>query len=221
MRRMGQLAIVCATVLMVACNMENRRTESNEPGAVGTAGVSAGDRDWVEDSMSAGRTEVELGNMAATRASNAEVKQFAEMMVRDHTKAGDELKQIAQRHSIAAPAELNDEHRDLMDRLSNVRGADFDKEYMQAMIDSHESIINHLQRRASEDRFGENKGTVKPERSDNPVEASLNQWAAMTLPTARHHLDEARRVNDSLGNRLTGTQRPATEGRPTGTEGRR
>ena len=60
-----------------------------------------------------------------------------------------------------------------------------------------------MQTRASEDRLGDDKGTVKPERSDNPVEAALNQWAAKVLPTTRHHLDEAKRINDGLARTLT------------------
>jgi putative membrane protein len=163
--------------------------------------VSAGDRNFVEESLSAGMAEVELGRMAQQRATSPEVKQFAEMMVRDHTQAGDSLRQVAQQHAIDARAEIQDRHRDLMDRLSNLKGADFDREYMDAMVDSHQSMINHLQSRADQDRFGENKGAVTPEPSDNPVEASLNQWAATALPTTQKHLDEARRVSDGLNNR--------------------
>jgi hypothetical protein len=64
-------------------------------------------------------------------------------------------------------------------------------------------VVDRLQTRASEDRFGDDKGEVKPERSDNPVEAALNQWAARALPTVRHHLDEAKRIHDGLGWTLT------------------
>jgi hypothetical protein len=74
---------------------------------------------------------------------------------------------------------------------------------MSAMVDGHEDVVDRLQTRVSEDRFGDNKGTVKPESSDNPAEAALNQWAAMALPVVRHHLDEARRINDRLGRSQT------------------
>ena len=74
---------------------------------------------------------------------------------------------------------------------------------MRAMVDGHEDVLDRLQTRASEDRFGDDKGTVSPERSDNPVEASINQWAAAALPTVRHHLDEAKRIHDGLGRTLT------------------
>lgn len=207
MGRIGRFAVIGATVLMVACDM-GRRDEAarDEAATVGTAGVSAGDRNFVEESLSAGMAEVELGRMAQQRAVDAEVKQFAEMMVRDHTQGGDSLKALAQQHSIQPRTEMEERHRDLMDRLSNLKGADFDREYMEAVIDSHEDMIDHLQTRASEDRFGENRGAVRPEGSDNPVEASLNQWAADTLPATRRHLEEARRISDRLNNRTTARQ---------------
>jgi putative membrane protein len=203
MERIARFAVIGATALLVACN--SNRNEARDEGAVGTAGVSAGDQNFVNESLSAGMAEVELGRMAQQRATHPEVKQFAEMMVRDHTQAGDTVRQIAQQHSIQVRAELSEQHRDLMDRLSNLKGADFDREYIDAMIDGHENMVDHLQTRASEDRFGENKGTVQPEGSDNPVEASLNQWAANALPTTRRHLEEARRVRDLLNSANTRT----------------
>jgi putative membrane protein len=184
---------------LVACS-PGRDEARDETGAVGTAGVSAGDRNFVEESLSAGMAEVELGRVAQQRATNPEVKQFAEMMIRDHTQAGNSLREIAQQHSIQTQPALAERHRDLMDRLSNLKGSEFDREYMDAMIQGHEDMVDHLQTRASEDRFGENKGAVRPEGSDNPVEASLNQWAANTLPTTRRHLEEAQRVRDLVNN---------------------
>jgi putative membrane protein len=203
MGRIGRFAVIGATVLLVACNPA--RNETRDEAAVGTAGVSADDQNFVEESASAGTAEVELGRTAQQRGTHPEVKQFAEMMVRDHTQGGDALRQIAQKHSIEVRADLSEQHRDLMERLSNLNGVEFDREYMDAMVDSHQDMIDHLQSRASEDRFGENKGTVRPEGSDNPVEASLNQWAANTLPTTRRHLEEARRVRDLVNSDSTRT----------------
>ena len=208
MKWMCQFAVVGVAVLSLACD-NARRNESvnngaaNDDATVGTAGVSDGDRNFVEESLNTGMAEIELAKLAQDRAASNEVKQFAQMMISDHTKAGEELKQVAQKHSISVTGALTDEHRELMQELSGLRGAEFDREYMDAMVDSHQEVINHLQSRASEDRFGDNKGEVRPERADNPVEQSLNQWAANTLPVARHHLDEARRVNDALDNRQT------------------
>jgi len=203
MKSIGLLAVVFATALSFACNAENRTTTRES--TVGTSGdaISAGDRDFVEDMAIGGMAEVELGRMAMERGASPEVKRFGDMMVKDHSKAGDELKQVAMQHSIPMPAGLDQKHQDLKTTLSNLRGAEFDREYMKAMVDGHEDVVDRLQTRASEDRFGDDKGEVKPERSDNPVEGALNQWAAKALPTVRHHLDEAKRINDGLARTLT------------------
>ena len=203
MRNIAVLPVVLAASLSFACNAENRnRTNESTVGTTGDA-VSAGDRSFVEDLTIAGKAEVELGQMAMQRAASPEVKQFADMMVKDHTKAGEELKQVAMKHSIPQPAALDSTHEELKTKLSNLKGAEFDREYMNAMVDGHENVVDRLQTRASEDRFGDDKGEVKPESSDNRVEADLNQWAAAALPTVRHHLDEAKRIHDGLGNALT------------------
>ena len=203
MKQIAVLPVVFAAALSFACNTQNRTT--SDESAVGTTGnaVSAGDRDFVDDLSIAGMAEVELGRMAMERSANADVKQFGDMMVKDHSKAGDELKQIAMKYAIPIPAGLDQPHQDLETKLSNLKGAEFDREYMKAMVEGHEDVVDRLQTRASEDRVGENKGAVEPERSDNPVEASINQWAANALPTVRHHLDEAKRIHDRLGRTLT------------------
>lgn len=219
MKWICQLAVVGVAVLSLACDT-TRRDESADANTtdqtVGTAGVGSGDRDFVQEAISAGMAEIKLAQAAEGRAANNDVKQYAQMMIRDHTKAGEELRQTARKHSIPFVEDLKDEHTELIQKVSGYKGAEFDREYMDAMVDSHEDFINRLQSRASEDRIGENKGEVRPESADNPIEQSLNQWAASTLPTARHHLDEARRVQDALNNRQTnaGAPRPGTSREP-------
>src|SRR5687768_14246083 len=163
MKKITVLPVVFAAALSFACNTENRNTTNDS--TVGTTGdaITAGDRDFVESMTIAGMTEVELGRMAMERAASAEVKKFADMMVTDHSKSGEALKQVAMQYSIPQPAGLDQKHLDLKTKLSNLKGAEFDREYMSAMVDGHEDVVDRLQTRANEDRFGDDKGEVKPE----------------------------------------------------------
>ena len=227
MKRFGLLSIALATALTVACN-GNGRTDTrtaNDTNAIGTSGtpernsgVSAGDKRFIQDMLADGKAEIDAGKYAAEHAASPEVKRFAEMMVADHTKAADQLKQIAATYGIDQDVDkTNDRDKDLMDRLSKARGADFDREYMKAMIDKHQDAVDALEKHvdiatsgnaSTSDKvkgtFGagkdqaERNGQVKPEKADNHVEASANNWAAETLPVVRHHLDEAKQVQDNL-----------------------
>ena len=222
MKRVWILAVAAA--LSVACNSNNNRgdiaannTEDNAA-SVGTAGedrLGVGDRDFVEDSMEAGMAEIELGRLASQKAQSADVKRYAEMMVADHTKAGEALKQAVAAYNITAPASVDDDHRNLNDRLAKLTGAEFDREYMKAMVDSHQDVVNHLESRVDKESLGTWRQkwnaaidkdktipeVITPERSDNPASMAINGWAANTLPTAEMHLAQAKAQNEKLEQR--------------------
>lgn len=204
MKGIALLPAAFAAVLSLACDT-TRDTINEENSTVGTSGdmVSSGDRDFVENMLHAGMAEVELGKLATERAAHTDVKQFGRMMVQDHSRSGEALEQIASQHAIPAPSQLDEENLDARNRLSTLHGAEFDREYMSLMVQKHENVVDRLQTRATEDRMGDNKGAVEPERSNNPVESSINEWAANTLPTTRHHLEEARRIHEQLDSAQT------------------
>ena len=216
MKRMGLLSLALATAVTVACNGNARtdNTAANDRDAtVGTSGVaernngSAADRGFIQEMMAGGDAEVQLGKMAEQRASSPEVKRFAAMMVADHTKAGEELKKIAAEYSIQPDPSKVDDHKSTIDKLSKLSGADFDRAYMSAMVDDHQDTIDSLKKHVDIDHRGDQpKGTsgttidanAKPEKADNHVEYSANNWAAMTLPKVEHHLDQAKQIQDKL-----------------------
>ena len=150
MKRIAILAVAAVATFGIACNSDRRASTADTP-AVGTSGrdtdVSKGDRDFVNDLTIANMAEIELGRMAAEKAANAEVKRFGQMMVDDHTAAGEKLKPIAAQHSITMPTELDEKHADLRDKLAKLGGAEFDREYMKAMVGGHEDVVDKLESR--------------------------------------------------------------------------
>lgn len=227
MRAKGLLAFVCTVALTAGCN-SNRSADRNttatgtETGTAGTAGtgVSTGDKNFVNDQLADGMAEVELAKLAKDHAASADVKQFAQMMIDDHTRAGDQLKQIASSASIPTDVNVDNKHKDLMDKLSKLNGSDFDKEYMSAMVDDHQDAVSDLRSRVDENRSAsdrltgknpENPAAVKPEQADNRVTMNINEWAANTLPNIERHLDRAKEIKDSVDH-ANGTTR-GTSGR--------
>ncbi len=230
MKRYGILSIALATAVTLGCNAnESRDANANNPSgsAVGTAGTSdrnnvdAGDRDFVRDVSVANMAEIELGRLASERAANAAVKKFGQMMVADHTKAGDKLKPIASQHNIPLATELDDKHRDLRDKLTKLQGAEFDREYIDAMVDGHEDVLDKLGSRVDQASLEEYKATVNDrvtgekvkaeveaktvmaEKSDNAITMSINQWAAESYPVVQAHHEAAKALQESLKKRMT------------------
>lgn len=216
MRLTGLGAIACAALVAVACGGGARDEQSNDADrTVGTSGVATEDsaddariggaqadndaRRFIERAAMGGHAEVELGKLAAERAQSPEVKQFAEMMVRDHTKANEELKQAAARENVTLPApKLDEDHQELMTKLRGLQGAEFDREYMRAMVDGHEDMKDLLDDRA--DRGGAVARDDRPgvTGTSGSTASAVNQWASKTLPSVEQHLQRAEQIASNL-----------------------
>jgi putative membrane protein len=231
MKRYGILSMALVAAFAVGCN-SNSRTDANAANPsgspVGTAGtadrnneVSGGDKDFVHDVSIANMAEIELGRLAAQRGTNAQVKKFGQMMVDDHTKAGDKLMTIASQHSIAMATELDDKHRDLREKLTKLQGAEFDREYIDAMVDGHQDVLDKLGSRVDKESLEKYKAkttdqatgekvkqeveatAITPEKSDNAITASINQWAATSYPVVQAHLQTAKTIQNTFKKRMT------------------
>jgi putative membrane protein len=142
----------------------------------------AADEAWVMKIAKGGIAEVELGKLAAEKASSDAVKQFGQRMVDDHSKANDELKTLAQNKKITLPTEIGPDEKALRDRLTKLSGPAFDQAYMKAMVNDHLKDVSEFR---TESRSGK----------DPDVKA----WAARTLPTLEEHLKMARDANGTVG----------------------
>lgn len=174
------LAAISALALSgAACTTQPGATSNNSTSRAGNAAppsdrgdnvVFGGDLQFMTDAAQGGMMEVELGRLAATRATNAEVKRFAERMVIDHSRAGQELMQLASQKRVTLPQEISPTHRQVMERLSGLSGAEFDREYVRQMITAHDRDV-----------------TAFNAVSNNATDMDVKAFATRTLPTLREH----------------------------------
>jgi putative membrane protein len=235
--------------------------------------VASDDKNFVMKAAQGGMSEVEMGQIALRQASNDEVKRFAQRMVDDHSKANQELMQLAQSKGITLPASMgsgtgnnmnssgqgsssstssqqgtgtgsstsgqqgtgsstsgqqgtgtgqqtggtagqqntktgsgqqndrtgvmstnqdsgtamkgNADHRKMMDKMSKLSGADFDREYMKQQVADHDKTVALFEK-----------------QSKNGKDAELKAFADRTLPTLREHQQMAKDINSRVGGKM-------------------
>src|SRR5687768_12639860 len=86
--------------------------------AAAGAAAQSGDQAFVTKMGGVAMGEVELGTLAKEKASSRDVKAFAQRMIDDHSKAGEELKAIAQRKNLTWPSGPGSDLVALKDKLS-------------------------------------------------------------------------------------------------------
>lgn len=126
-----------------------------------------------------GMAEIEAAKLALQKSQNAEVKKFAQMIVTDHTKANAELKTLAEKKNVTLPTDTG-KHKSMLDDLSKLSGAEFDKEYVAGMVKDHEEDVKLFEDNSS--------------NSDADVKA----FAAKALPTLKSHLDMIKGIQNKM-----------------------
>lgn len=106
-------------------------------------------KEFMEKAASAGMMEVEAGKIALEKSKNAKVKEFAQLMIDDHTKLAEQLKGTATQKQITLPGGLSEDELKHLDDLKKYTGAEFDKCYMDMMDKDHEGAIDLFKSAAS------------------------------------------------------------------------
>jgi len=180
----GLLATACADQAGsgTANNAPIVKTEPAKPASdKGDQVVTGGDLDFMNQAAPGGMAEVELGRLAASQGMSKEVKTFGQKMVEDHSKANQELMQVAQQKKVKLSTDLMPAHQETMEKLSKLRGAEFDRAYVRAMVEDHEKDVAAFD------------ATAK-----NGVDADVKAFAAKTLPTLRMHLEMIREIQGKM-----------------------
>ena len=136
------------------------------------------DKKFAKQAALGGLAEVELGKLAQQKASSDQVKQFAQRMVNDHSKANEELKQIASKEGIEVPDALDSKHQSRIDKLGKLSGAEFDKAYIKDQLKDHQQDVREFE---NESQGGKN--------------TAVKQFATKTLPVLQEHLDMAKSLS--------------------------
>jgi putative membrane protein len=122
-----------------------------------------------------GKAEIELGQIAMKNTQDEGVRKYAERMVKDHSAADKKLKAIATKENLQLPQSLDAEHQSLKTKLQGLKGADFDREYINAMAKGHDKAV----------------ALFESVSQQAQMSGELKQFAASTLPTLEEHKEMA------------------------------
>lgn len=177
--RFNNLGRVCLSSLAALCLLAATQARADDKDNRGQ--FTAKDYKFVTEATEGGTMEVGLSHLAADKSVNASVRDFANRMVTDHSKANDELAHLVAQKG-AAPPEISQKKQEKMtERLGKLNGTEFDKAYMKDMLSDHKKTV----------KLFENESIA----AEDP---DLKAWVNKTLPTLQDHLRMAQSVYDGL-----------------------
>lgn len=147
-----------------------------------TANLASPDLQFAARAASGGHAEVELGHLALAKSNREDVRQFAQRMVDDHTRANRDLSELAMREHIRLPRAPEGQDAAEIRRMSALSGANFDRPYIDLMVKDHRQDVADFEREARSGQF-----------------APLRTLANATLPMLREHLHMAEALQANYG----------------------
>jgi putative membrane protein len=139
------------------------------------------DAKFAVKAAAAGMTEVDLSKVALKQSTNAKIKDFANMMITDHTAAGDKLAALAKTKNITLPSAPDSSQTKAINNISKKTGADFDKAYVDQMVSDHKDAVS-----------------LFTNESKNAKDADIKAFATNTLPTLQKHLDAITAIKNGM-----------------------
>jgi putative membrane protein len=139
--------------------------------------------DFTKKAGASGAAEVEMGKLGAAKATNAEVKAFAQKMVADHTKANKELMAAAKAKGLEVPTDPGLMHKGMKEKFERQSADDdFNEDFMEQMVRDHKDAVELFQTAAN----------------DTTLDPDLRALAKKTLPTLEQHLADATKLEAKL-----------------------
>jgi putative membrane protein len=168
--------LICTLLLAGGIAIAQDPSKAKDRSTAQTAGETnrmenmANDKAFVMNAAIGGMAEVEMGKLAAQKATDERVKQFGQKMVDDHGKANEDLKNVASAQKIDIPVSLDSKHQATIDRLSKLSGSAFDRAYVREMVTDHNQDVKEFQK-----------------ESQNGQDSAVRAFASKTLPTLQEH----------------------------------
>lgn len=167
------------TSTSVAASDTSGTTSTNPATSASATPVSTADQDFMQKAATGGMAEVSLGQQVSPAAKNPDAKGFADRMVTDHSKANDELKQLASTKGVTLPSDTDQEHKDAAQKVMSAK--DIDKAYMDEMVKDHDKDVKEFEN-----------------ASKSVKDADLKNWIDNTLPVLKEHQKMAHDIKSKM-----------------------
>jgi putative membrane protein len=139
------------------------------------------DKRFLAQVMQGSLLNIEMGKLATEKSTNEAVKEFAKKMVADHERGLTIFKKVADRDGVTLESQLDSKHKERLDKLAKLSGAEFDHAYVKDQLKAYQRMVSYYQSEA-----------------DNSTESVATKMAANMLPAVQKHLNDTKDLNKNL-----------------------
>jgi putative membrane protein len=119
------------------------------------------DSSFYKDAAEGGLAEVSDATLAAQSATDPKVKEFAAMMIKDHSAANNKLAALAANKNLTLPNSPGVLQMASHEKLKLLSGESFDKSYIKGQISAHRDTVKLLRKEIASGEDADAKAFAK------------------------------------------------------------
>jgi putative membrane protein len=184
--KLMSLLLAASFFVLVSCDTKSTRDDSKEIAEEQNDEKFEdtdlkNDTEFAVEAADGGMLEVQLAQLALTKATSPRVKEYAQAIIDDHSKSNEELKSLAQSKNISLPTTLSEKNQKKYNDLAEKSGTDFDEAYSEFMVKDHKDDVNKFKKAAR-----------------NAEDGDIKSWAAGKVPILEQHLSMAESLEEDV-----------------------
>ena len=182
MKKKQWLGLIVAVVMsfcgLAACSRDRgvEAAREDQPPSVTPA-----EQDFMMKTTQTDLAETQMARIALQKSTNNDVKDYANMILSDHTDALEDLTELMKNKNVPQPNTMDVEIQRDISRMSDLTGPDFDREFMNMMVTDHQNAL---------EMFRDQEAIAQ-----NP---DVKDYVEDLIPKLEMHLDKARRLQSKL-----------------------
>jgi putative membrane protein len=183
-----QTTLLAIVLIFASCSNTQKPTDTKEVAedqneANLDTNKQENDAEFLVDAAEVNLEEIQLGQLAQQKGTSTHVKELGKMMEDAHTKSLNDLTVLAKSKMIAIPTTPTEDSKEAFNKLNEKSGIDFDKAYSDLMVNEHKDVIAAFEK-----------------ASTDANDLDVKNWATVSLPDLRKHLDESIACQEKCNN---------------------
>jgi putative membrane protein len=158
-------------------NVQAARETTTDTGDRGKAVLNDADKTFLKKAEEANIKERNLGRVMLEKSQNKDVKDYAQMLVDDHSKNLRDVVDLMNQKGMAQPKDLPEVKNEALDKLNAMSGPELDREFVIMMMDDHQKDVSEFRNEAN-----------------TAQDKDVKDYATNTVPVLEKHLQKAQEL---------------------------
>ena len=175
------LFLIIAGCQQTGQNVQAAREANTDTGDRTKAVLNDAEKNFLKKAEEVDIRQRNVGRVMLEKSQNKDVKDYAQMLVDDHSKNLRDVVDLMNQKGMAQPKDLPEVKHEAVDKLNAMSGPELDREFVKMMLDDHQKDVSEFRNEAN-----------------TAQDKDVKDYATRTVSMLEKHLQKAEELQSKI-----------------------